>query len=72
MRTNLDAVMKSLPTPALSEAQREDLFASITKDFHEQIHRYLKRGYWTYVEESLREAMIKARREWPGQGEIDG
>ena len=55
-----------------SEAGSDEQIDLICKEFHLKIHRYLKRGYWSYVEESLRSAITKARGEWPGQKPSEG
>lgn len=39
----------------------------IVLKFQLEIQRYLKHGYWRYVEEQLRTAITKALGRWPGQ-----
>lgn len=50
-----------------AEAGSDEQIDLICKEFHLKVQRYLKRGYWSYVEESLRTAILKAQGGWPGQ-----
>lgn len=51
-------------------AGSEEQMSLITQEFQLAISGYLKRGYWRYVQEALRSAMLKVLGRYPGQKEF--